>query len=316
MQVKHQAFEMNPTPGVPLGRLLDHLKAAKVTKFTASGSPSRMLYAAPIDDTWDAGLIVTFKDQRMFCEAVEKDGAITFSVHEVVGEKKAVEFNHFVVNKETGRGVYQHYFGSCALGGATKMITPTHDVVRDALRRELSDSRPDLSSGRRERFLDETLPRRGYHFKMTHLPSPKELEDLLTKMKLARGIEYELASFDVPESGLKPIESLLRRRVHRVRFAPKTLVSQVADTILEFFRSADFEKATVECVNEFGDPETLNMIEQAANIGERKHFDAIAADLPNTTVDSTKIASSKIIRDLLKIASTGDGKALISSRAG
>lgn len=62
-----------------------------------------------------AGLVVTVKDHRTYCELVNSGESLLVKVNELDHGSNLMEFNFFVFNKKTGAGLYQHYHQSCSV---------------------------------------------------------------------------------------------------------------------------------------------------------------------------------------------------------
>jgi hypothetical protein len=61
------------------------------------------------------GLFVTIKDLKRFCEYWEANGQFELNTRELEDGSKMAEFNFFVMNRRTHKGVYQFYYSSCSL---------------------------------------------------------------------------------------------------------------------------------------------------------------------------------------------------------
>jgi len=69
------------------------------------------------DNIFHLGVLVTIKDQKSFCElkAASPSSALDYVLVNTKIETKASDFNFFIVNKKTRRGLYQYYHNSTAL---------------------------------------------------------------------------------------------------------------------------------------------------------------------------------------------------------
>lgn len=62
-----------------------------------------------------AGLILTIKNMKKFVTLIDKKAEITLDIHELNSNEKIADFNFFIINPQTGLGMYQHYHNSCSL---------------------------------------------------------------------------------------------------------------------------------------------------------------------------------------------------------
>lgn len=61
------------------------------------------------------GLILTVKDQKAYCKLQGSVDDLEIKVENLSGHDKLIEFNFFVINKSTGKGLYQFYYQSTSL---------------------------------------------------------------------------------------------------------------------------------------------------------------------------------------------------------
>lgn len=61
------------------------------------------------------GLILTVKDQKAFCKLQGNLDDLEITVENLSGGDQLIEFNFFVINKKTGKGLYQFYYQSTSL---------------------------------------------------------------------------------------------------------------------------------------------------------------------------------------------------------
>jgi hypothetical protein len=115
--------------GISLDQFIAHLATLKdvPVKFN---SYDRLLYVGDKGDYY-LGLFLTVKDQRKFCEIQQDGGEFTITVRSLEERSNLMDFNFFIVNKNTGRGIYQHYHQSCSANQFGVFLQRQYDDLKE-----------------------------------------------------------------------------------------------------------------------------------------------------------------------------------------
>jgi hypothetical protein len=109
VKVRFLGFTIDCKGELTLAQLMNFVKDQDAYGFAGY---QRLIRAAE-KDGYFVGLVVTFKTQRRICELEKEE--LVIQVRELEAGKSIVDFNFFVINQATGRGLYQHYHHSMSL---------------------------------------------------------------------------------------------------------------------------------------------------------------------------------------------------------
>lgn len=112
MKVKNYSFKMDEGP-VPLDAFFTFVVNDDRESYAYNGL-KRLLYVKQ-HPTFFTGMIVSPKDHKTYL-AIQKQGErLTIKAHEVDDGSQLCDFNIFILNPQTGHGVYTHYHGGMSL---------------------------------------------------------------------------------------------------------------------------------------------------------------------------------------------------------
>lgn len=259
------------------------------------GAHNRLLF---IDSThspkYYVGLLVTVKDQKTFCELVEKSGRLTVKVSELDDDSKLMDFNFFVVNKENGLGLYQHYHQSCSLNtfgsyNSKRFVEYRDSVVKEKLEKLAEDQRSDKKA---ENIKKKYKGRLQWEI----LVRKEKLKELMAELDRIKSFEYSFLSLTADEPEFKPISDYVRRENRRLAFTSGSPVSKIADAVAKFVSSTDIDSGKVTGVDADGIDRVLRIADNPDNFGEYP-YDEIAPKI--NSLDTAKFQDSWVIKELL-----------------
>lgn len=267
-----------------------------------SKSSERRFY---IDDQSDAefvrGLVVTVKDQKAFCKLVkDDDGGFVITVENLEGENKLMEFNFFVVNKNNGLGIYQHYFHSCStftFGDYLKKryFTLSHSLATKELDAAKAANADNLTA-KKERDIRAKY-RKNMSFSV--LVHDENLEDVLAKFQQIKSFEYEFSAV-VPDmvKGI-PIGPFVKRMKEKVIFKTDTAVHVLAKAIQGTVNALKPKSGRISVVDNIDD-EDVALSVKIADIPEHfgeQDYDAVAAKLDQ--LDIKTFSQHQVVVELI-----------------
>jgi hypothetical protein len=180
----------------------------------------RLHYLAQRGDYF-LGLLVTIKDQRVFCQLIDEGSELKISVAELEANTHAMDFNYFAINATTGRGVYQHYHHSCAFtvfGSlcSTKYAQLAHQV-----------------GAKKAALTHEIIVR------------PEKLGELLDEMNEIKSFQFDVGTVTAVEPTFGPLGQYGKKRRHKISF-DRGHVSQLRQQLKTFVRrTGGLEKARI-----------------------------------------------------------------------
>ena len=139
MKVRFLGFNLdNQCKSISLEEFIVHMITPKGVKLNISEYDRYMFFDKDSNDKYYLGLLVTVKDQKSFCKLVTEDGKMVVHISEVDSNENLMDFNFFVINKETGSGMYQYYHQSCSLNSFGYFITKKfHNYKNEKIESEL-----------------------------------------------------------------------------------------------------------------------------------------------------------------------------------
>ncbi|CFQ72452.1 hypothetical protein [Yersinia similis] len=130
MQVKSIGFSIeNENPHITSEQILNHLISHSDNEIRRLDYVRKILISD--DDEFYTGLVLTFKNQKKNCKSTVKNGQFVVKVEDLKGDEKLVNFNFFCLKKETMKGLYLYYHGSCTLNTLfSQLQTNSNEYIR------------------------------------------------------------------------------------------------------------------------------------------------------------------------------------------
>jgi hypothetical protein len=181
------------------------------------------------NDNYVLGLLVTVKDEKRFLEY--KDNVI--SINEVTEGASLAEFNHFVINKKTNKGIYQYHNNSLSLEKFCTLLESKYDEKRTDTKREAI-------------FEAEALYKRGTFLKL--LEEFSEIKNIKMKfntykIKRKKGVakpgritrESEIKTISFDKGGLKSKLKFITNLVNK--YTDKNFSARVFDDKIKAYKT-------------------------------------------------------------------------------
>lgn len=172
------------------------------------------------------GLFVTVKDQRVFTEMIEEDGELRLEARQVEEGKSFAEFNYFVVNLDTGRGIYQHYHSSCKFTQFGGFLADRYaKIVRNEADSAIASASLNgkVSKARQKQIRSDYV---GY-LDWSVLVRPEKVDELLADLREITQYQYDLVTFTPDENQpFRPISSFVSKKRTILTFDKKIQVAQ------------------------------------------------------------------------------------------
>ncbi|QRP62708.1 hypothetical protein I6J77_11220 [Rhodanobacter sp. FDAARGOS 1247] len=266
---------------------------------TSKSNERRFYLDDQSDPDFVRGLVVTVKDQKAFCELVkDDDGGFVISVKNLEGENKLMEFNFFVVNKDNGLGIYQHYFHSCSTFTFGDYLKKRYFTLSHMLTEQELEGAKEAGELTQKR---EKAIRAKYRAPMSFalLVHNENLADILAGFKQIKGFEYELAAIEPDAKNGVPISPYVRRKKEKVVFKTDTAVGVLAKAIQGTVDMLNPKSGRVSVVDEIDD-EDVPLSVKIANIPEHfgeQEYDAVAGKLDQ--LDVTTFSEHQVVNELI-----------------
>jgi len=240
-----------------------------------------------------AGLVVTVKDHRTFCELVSSDGSLLVKVNELDHESNLMEFNFFVFNKKTGAGLYQHYHQSCSVNSFGDLAKRRFIEYKKALHQVALNAAGNSVTEAEEAKIQAKF---GNKLAFSVLVRKEALKDLIEEMQRVKAFHYALATPEVPEDDFAPLKPFIRMRSERLTFSVKTPLGAVAQAIQAFVSGNIMSRGSIEAVDEDGIDRVIKIMDNPDSFGEYD-FDDLVPKL--NALNLTNFEQSWVITELI-----------------
>jgi hypothetical protein len=241
-----------------------------------------------------AGLVVTVKDHRNYCELVNTDGSLLVKVNELDHGSNLMEFNFFVFNKKTGTGLYQHYHQSCSVNSFGDLAKRRFIDHKKASREAALDAAGNSATKAKTAKIDARF---GNKLTFSVLVRKEALKDLIEEMQRVKAFQYALATPEVPQDAFAPLKPFIRMKSERLTFSVKTPLGFVAQAIQAFVSGNIMSRGSIEAVDEDGIDRVIKIMDNPDSFGEYD-FDDLVPKL--NELNLTKFEQSWVITELIK----------------
>lgn len=244
---------------------------------------------------YHVGLVVTIKDHRTFCELVKTGDNLLVKVNKLQGNSSLMDFNFFVINKNTGAGLYQYYHQSCSANAFGATAARKFSEYRESeLKKALTEA--EIRNQKKSEIKKIQKEYRNY-LRCEIIIRSDALISMIAEMKRVKSFEYSLSTPSVPESSFAPLKPYIRRKSERLNFSVGTPVQTIANALSSFVLSESVERGRIEGVDEDGIPRILKILNNPDSFGEYD-YDTLAPKL--NELDLEKFHQSWVISELIE----------------
>jgi hypothetical protein len=240
-----------------------------------------------------AGLVVTVKDQRTYCELVNSGGSLLVKVNELNHGSNLMEFNFFVFNKATGAGLYQHYHQSCSANSFGDLTKRRFSDFKKTSRQSAFDAAGDNATEAEKKRIQSEFENK---LSFSVLVRKEALKALIAEMKRVKAFQYALAIPEVPQDAFAPLKPFIRMKSERLTFAVNTPTNSVADAIEAFVSGNFLQSGSIEAVDEDGIDRVIKIMDNPDSFGEYD-FDDLVPKL--NKLNLTNFEQSWVIEELI-----------------
>ncbi|MFP4672006.1 MAG: hypothetical protein ACLFMR_05505 [Desulfohalobiaceae bacterium] len=293
MKVKIHPFEWNTTNSVELRDFFNYIKnngpIKKENKICALAKLEAKNY-------W-AGLILTARCANAFCKLTEDDKGFKLTHEELEQNSNLAEFNFFIINDNTGRGLYQHYYQSPFISTATRTFKSIFkDLCNENKKNEMENYNNDSKKIKKiNKKYNGTL-------KYTILLTPETFEKRISELKRAKSFSFEFTTIKPEERKFCPASGLANRVSHNVFFSKDTNWSETINAIRETLNKNPLKRGKVNGIDQL-DEDVVIKYNNCYEVLDKYEFDDI---IKKINIDSNNldfsIRSSDMVQKLLSVS--------------
>lgn len=243
------------------------------------------------------GLILTVKDQKAYCKLQGSVDDLEIKVENLSGHDKLIEFNFFVINKSTGKGLYQFYYQSTSLSKFKEILKRQFLGYRAILLQ--NEYETNLKIGKSEsRSKKDSNKKYKDTLGLDLLVKPQTLSQLLQKCKQIKSFEVEFATYDyIRKLGL-PMPAHATKLKQKVYFDKDTKVRELASSIVQFIDQEEPVGGTIMVLDEFGQEMPYKLMD-TPDLFHEEEFDDLVQKLNSVKVGN--FAQSTIFEEMIKV---------------
>ena len=260
-------------------------------------------------DAYFVGLFLTIKDIKAFCQLKKEEDRFIITPKLLEDQTKITDFNYFLITKKTGRGLYQYYHQSAAPNTFCAFCKKEYDK----LKKELIDAEVNKLESPTEYQKRKIRKRYQGSLRYATLLKPDSFENYIRTLKKVSSFEFEYSTLSPVMSAFRPLTPYTKRASHKVFFHNQSSTMQaIKDGIINIVRQG-LRRGRVKGVDPEGNEVTYKLINDYNTIAEYEYDDVV----PTIRIDSQKIEKSikesYLINEMIRIARSPSGKALLDT---
>lgn len=292
MKIKLLGIDLTVGAGVSLADLFADI-ASKLGAPKEFSGYARFLYTADKDGYY-VGLLITTKNHNKFLEFKQDAQSAKLEARETSEGTKLADFNFFVINKNSGRGVYQYYHQSCSLNTFGLLLKSYYDELKTrrvlAARAAIGTPTPKQERQINQRFKG-TLT-------WATVVKKETFEKLISKFKQIRNIQINFATLAYEETIFTPLAREASRLTQRYSFNADTPVGAIVKGVKAVFKETEVKGARAQGIGEDDLEAVVKLVDTPDYFGEFE-FDKIASTM---TIEPAKFADSQFLKDIIEVA--------------
>ncbi|MHB1174822.1 MAG: hypothetical protein ACYCZJ_06845 [Sulfuriferula sp.] len=291
MKVKLLGITLQTGKGISLAEFFEHL-AKNQNKAIEHGGHPRLLYVAE-EGSYYIGLLITTKDQKKFLELTQGNGNVEIVTRDVSDGALLADFNFFLIHKKTGRGIYQHYYQSCALNQFGYLARKHYEELKKAKieAEKQSDSSVAKIKSIKKQF-DGTL-------EWMQLVRPETFDKLVASFSHIHSFKFKFFTVKDEEPVFRPLANISKSVTQAFTFHQNTVVTSVADAIRAALNTFNVDKGRIEGVDSDGIEQVIFLENNPDSFGEFD-YDTIADKLKKLAAKD--FAGTWFMDEILKVA--------------
>jgi hypothetical protein len=268
VRVFNRGIELAQTRGVTSSALLAEASTLPQITHKTRDDQAVKVFFHDVDD-WTYALVIAMSGQDAYCAAFEKtDGEIVLQVEELEAGKSLVHFNHAVIHRETGLGLYQWYRSSVGIGLFEAVI---RNNIHEPLRKRLYDE-----ATREEKH--QHTSRGNPAFEIRRVVAHKHFAEIMEDMKYIRELrlsytvlDYELSERSPSLTELGGVETVDQC----IRFARKTSLKEKLQGLFQLAERSGVQRARATGVGEDGEEQVVEFGMNYASFGHDDYSEVL-----------------------------------------
>jgi len=201
----------------------------KLTQKAHSNMPTPIIVLIKQSDWW-TGASIKIKDIRAFCKMIEENGGVKLTTEKLKENETAVEVNFFVLNENTGCGLYQYYHQSTWLDTFNKHCRGQYDSLVRKCREDL------VQGGAKKNEIAKFNESKTLTYEI--MATKEKLPALVRSLESIKRLEIVAAEHLIKEGAFAPLADQVTRVRHHFIIGKKngrSLVELIAAVLEKSF---------------------------------------------------------------------------------
>ncbi len=296
MNVKFQGFELSvcKAGGITKDDYIEYLSSISGTEIRYSPFNRILGINLTGNKNYILGLFVSIKNQRRFTEIHSNRGQFELVAKDLATGSRLADFNFFILNKNTLRGIYQYYHQSCSLQQFLGFLSSRFYDLKKREIEKIKES-PEYPDG----TLDARLKKVQKSLLNTQVMVRSEtFHQLIDQLDEIKEMKFTIATYEADEGWFTPLRECAKKRTERILFN-KDMLSSIRSGIREVTSKNDLSDVQIKGkFRESGIEATIKLFDNVDDFGQYD-YDKLTEHL---AVDIDSFCESEIIKLLLHTA--------------
>lgn len=295
MKVRFLGLGFNSGDGISLNDFMDNLSSKNGKEFDFNGY-KRFCYVQDLEnEKYIAGLFLTIKDQKKFCELKNNKGNLQVKVNTLDANSNLIDFNFFIINNENGLCLYQHYHNSCSANQFGLFLRQRYKEYQELMCKNAKKSKESITKKQ------EALINKRYKKSLTWelMVRAEKIDELLEELDTIRAFEIDFFSLQADEPVFTPMTNLVSKERRSFSFIKKTQASVLTPTIKDIISKFDIRNGRIFGKDIDGIEKIIKISENPDNFGEYE-YDELAEKLQS--LDMNNFYKNWVVTELLNKA--------------
>lgn len=295
MQVRFLGFSFSTDCAtVSLDDYINHMVTKHGQSHEISEHKRFLFFNTTHSKNYYVGLLVTVKDQKTFCELVNKLGKLVVKVNELDANSSLMDFNFFVIHKTTGFGMYQYYHQSFSLNSFGYFNSQRFSECRD---RKVDTEIATIPEHKRTDGSEKAIKRKHKgRLSWEILVRKENLKDLIEELQQVKAFEYCFLALTADEPEFQPLKNHVKKERTKLTFYPQSPAKTLASSIFNIVNKHQINDGKVIGTDYDGIERVLRITDNPDNFGEYG-YDDVASKINALDVD--QFEKSWVVKELL-----------------
>lgn len=223
------------------------------------------------------GVLLTIHDKAKFCQ-MKMSGKPKISVRNLAGTNRMVDFNYFVINRQSRKGIYQQYSGACGLTAFGNLLNRKYvDQIKTMQFAAQNELREQTGKPPTAKQLTEIRKRIHGTLSLRMIVSQEEFPELVREMKKVRSFAYDFETLSVNEPSMTLLSDAADRKRYTITFKSESPTESLKRAIIELANKREFPDISVAGTDQSGNSVTYHVEQNMTHFG-KFDFDEIATE--------------------------------------